>query len=182
MELLSHWNVISDISAAISAFLYDIMYIRLFSIIKLDNFMHLLYHSKSACASRGKHLAGGLVFSPGTCYPIISPHRCSSRGQQSAPVVLLFRSSPTYGAKNRCQMLPPPSGLIITLSLLQPVCSLRTRADGNEAEPSPSDIAWILCILWWASYLLTRFARLAERGSAVACVWLSGATYFFKLN
>lgn len=117
--------------------------------------MHLLYRSKSACASRGELLAGRLVFSPGTCYSIISPRRCSDGGQQSATVVLLFTS--TYGAENRCQMLPPPSGPIITPSLSLPVCSLRTRADWNEAEPSPSDIAWILCILWWANYLQTRF-------------------------
>lgn len=124
----------------------------------LDNFIVLLYHSKSACASRGELLAGRLVFSPGTYYSIMSPRRCSGGGQQSATVVLLFTSSPTYGAGNHCQMLSPPSGPIITPSLSLPVCSLRTRADWNEAEPSPSDIAWIWCTLWWGSYLQTRFA------------------------
>lgn len=142
--------------------------------------MHLLYCSKSACASHGELLAGRLVFSPGACYSIISPRRCSGGGQQSATVVLLLTSSPTYGAGNRCQMLPPPSGLIVTLSLSLPVCSLRTRTDWNEAEPSPSDIARIYCggpIIYKQDLLGS-----VERGRAVACIWLSGATYFFKLN
>lgn len=137
-----------------------------------------------ACASCGERLAGRLVFSPGTCYSIISPHRCSGGGQRSATVVLLFTSSPTYGAGNRCQMLPPPSGPIITPSLSLPVRPLRTRADWNEAEPSPSDIAGILCILWWGQLSPNKICSVLqrERGRAVARNWLPGVTYFFKLN
>lgn len=147
----------------------------------LDNFIHLLEHSQSACASRGELLAGRLVFSPGTCYSIISPRRCSGGGQQSATAVLLFTSSPTYGAGNRCQMLSPPAGPIITPSLSLPVCSLRTRADWNEAEPSPSDTA--SCVSCGGPIISKQdLLGSVEIGRAVARVWLSGATYFFKWN
>lgn len=114
------------------------------------------------------------------------------------PQVLWWRSAVCYsgaavhvqphlwGGGNRCQMLLPPSGPIITPSLSLPIRSLRTRADWNEAEPSPSDIAWILCILWWGQLspnkICSVLQRERERGRAVVRNWLPGVTYFFKLN
>lgn len=65
---------------------------------------------KSATASRGELLAGRLLFSPGTHYLIISPCRCSGRGQQSVTVASLYSTCLpcTYGAGNRCQMPQSP--------------------------------------------------------------------------
>lgn len=115
---------------------------------------------KSAATSHGALLAGRLVFSLGTRYLIISPCRCSGRGQPSVTVALLLMSASTYGIKKPLPNVPFATNQTITLSLslsLLALVSADTLSDPNEPEPSPSDIMWILYKLCRLNYPQTTF-------------------------
>lgn len=150
-------------------------------------------------APRGELLAGRLVFSPGTRYLIISPCRCSGRGQHSVPAASLaahaclhlwrWKLLPNVPAPPQ----PTPTNEIITpstppsspISVTACFWSQRTLTDRSEPEPSPSDKIWILYILRWSNYLGTTFARFYTEASEFQLRRAFGSrktAHFFRPN